>query len=301
MNSRQFQYAIMLSETLNFSQVAEKLNISQPALSKQILSLENELGVRLFDRGTTPLTLTAAGEHFIREAQELLFREDQLKRSMEDFRSGERGRLVIGITPFRSQYLIPPIAKKLRDKYPGVQIILHEAGSDILRKEAAEGKYDFAVINLPVDDSVLDITPIEPDTLVLAVPNSMLNLLPQDPEGQLPEINIAACKDLPFVVVGQNQELRKHFEKLCATADTHPQIAMEVVGITTAWTMSRAGIGAALLPKQLIDDDHRDRVTLFKLTHDIYARQPAVVTRKGQYISQYAKYAISLLTSADNA
>ena len=76
MNYRQLQYAIALSETRNFSQVADKLKISQPALSKQILSLENDLGVKLFDRSTVPLTVTPAGEHLIREAKELLYRED---------------------------------------------------------------------------------------------------------------------------------------------------------------------------------------------------------------------------------
>jgi len=72
MNSRQLQYAIKLSEVRNFSQVAEQLNISQPALSKQILSLEQELGVKLFDRNTSPLTLTPAGDIFIEEAKNYL-------------------------------------------------------------------------------------------------------------------------------------------------------------------------------------------------------------------------------------
>ena len=76
MNSRQLHYAIMLSEIRNFSQVAEKLNISQPALSKQILSLENELGIKLFDRTTTPLTVTPAGQHFIQGAADLVYKED---------------------------------------------------------------------------------------------------------------------------------------------------------------------------------------------------------------------------------
>ena len=67
MNSRQLHYAILLSQIRNFSQVAEKLDITQPALSKQILNLENELGVKLFDRNTIPLTLTPAGEHSFRK------------------------------------------------------------------------------------------------------------------------------------------------------------------------------------------------------------------------------------------
>ena len=167
-NARQLQYVIALSRVRNFSAVAEKLNISQPALSKQILSLEKELGVKLFDRSENPLSLTPAGEEFIRQAQELLYQEDQLKRSMEQFRSGEAGRLTIGISPFRSMYLLSDMVKKVREKYPSVQITLCEAPSDQLRKEAAEGKYDFAIVNLPVDEAALAVTPLEPDVVVLA-------------------------------------------------------------------------------------------------------------------------------------
>ena len=75
MNAKQLQYVIALSQARSFSEVAEQLNISQPALSKQVIGLEQELGVRLFDRSTTPLSLTPAGEHFVREAKDLLFKE----------------------------------------------------------------------------------------------------------------------------------------------------------------------------------------------------------------------------------
>lgn len=300
MNSRQLQYAILLSQMRNFSQVAEKLNISQPALSKQILNLERELGVRLFDRNSVPLTMTPAGEHFVQEAQDLIYREDQLLRSMDQYKSGAAGKLVIGISPFRSLYLIPGIVKKVRDKYPGIQISLHEANSDNLRKESAEGKYDFAVINLPVDESVLEITPIEPDTLVLAVPNELLSKLPPVTGGNLSEIDLRDCKELPFIVVGQTQEMRQLFDRLCALADFRPNIAMEVVGVTTAWAMAHAGIGATLLPLQFIlDDKFDDSITLFTIKGNPFSRQPVVVTRRGQYLSEYARYAISLLTKSD--
>ena len=296
MNSRQLQYAILLAEIRNFSQVAEKLDITQPALSKQILNLEKELGVKLFDRNTSPLSLTPAGEHFIQEAQSLLYHEDQLMRSMARYKSGDEGRLIIGISPFRSLYLIPPIIKKIKDKFPGVQIFLHEANSDILRKEVAEGKYDFAIINLPVDDSILDVITLTPDTLVLAVPTHMAADLQHEKTDALPALTMSACKDLPFVTVGQTQELRKLFDKLCASADFHPHIAMEVVGITTAWAMTRAGIGATILPYQFISKDHfSGDITLFTIKDTINTRQPAIVTRRGQFISEYAKYAIDLL------
>ena len=294
MNSRQLQYAIALSQDRNFSQVAEKLGISQPALSKQIMSLEKELGVRLFNRDSTPITLTPAGERFIQDAKDLVYKEEQLQRSMERFRAGQEGRITIGITPFRSLYLIPDIAKRIAEKFPGIRICLQEYGSSILRQEAADGKYDFAVVNLPVDESFLDVIPLEPDKLVLAVPNALLSKLPSANKKQ---IDIADCEALPFVVVGKGQEMRQLFERLCSRAQVHPPIAMEVIGVATAWSMAQAGIGAALLPLQFVGNEQfGQNVTLFTIKDNTFTRQPAIVMRRGQELSEPAKYAIDLLT-----
>ncbi len=294
MNSRQLQYAVLLSETGNFSHVAEKLNITQPALSKQILSLEKELGIQLFDRNRNPVTLTAAGEHFIREAKELLYKEAQLSRSMEQFRTGDKGQLVIGITPFRSAYLIPGTVKKVREKFPGVQIRLAEEGSEILRKDAAEGKFDFAVINMPVDESALDVTLIEPDSLALVIPEDFSRDF-----SEAKEADFSLCGDIPFVVLGANQEMRQLFEKLCAHSGVRPQIAAEVVNLTSAWEMACAGVGATLLPLQFVNDKKNGQVTVARLKNSFYLRQPAIVVKKGQYLSPYARYAIKLLTNKD--
>lgn len=301
MNNKQLQYAIALSKSLNFSQVAEKLGISQPALSKQILNLEKDLGIELFDRKQTPLALTPAGEHFFQYAQDLIYREEQLYRSMEDFKSFKKGTLNIGISPFRSLYLMPDLCKKIKEKFPDVKIVLHEYSSDILRTNALDGKYDFAIVNLPVDESILDITPIEQDKLVLVVPENLIQLI----ECSLPEnmdyIDFKYCENLPFIVVSQNQEMRHLFEKICAMSDIGPNIAMEVVGLTTAWTMAQSGIGATLLPLQFVQNVESDgKLKLFKLKHKANVRQPAIIMRRGQYISPYAKYAIDILTNKTN-
>ena len=297
MNNKQLQYAIALSKSLNFSQVAEKLGISQPALSKQILNLEKDLGIELFDRKQTPLALTPAGEHFFLHAQDLVYREEQLYKSMEDFKSFKKGTLNIGISPFRSLYLMPNLSKKIREKFPDVKIVLHEYSSDILRANAIDGKYDFAIVNLPVNESILDITPIEQDQLVLAVPENLIKLMECSLNKDTNYIDFKYCKNLPFIVVSQNQEMRHLFEKICAMSEIEPPIAMEVVGITTAWTMAQAGIGATILPLQFLQNvDIKRNLKLFIPKHKANVRQPAIIMRRGQYISPYAKYAIELLT-----
>ena len=292
MNTRQIQYALMLYENLNFSVVAEKLGITQPALSKQIHNLEDELGIRLFDRSTSPLTVTPAGEHFFVHAKEILYREDQLLKSMEEFKSGERGSLVIGVSPFRCQYLLPKVIKEFKKKYPEVQVVLHEAGTDVLRKETAEGRFDFSIVNLPVDEAVLDVAPIETDILVLAVPKEMASALPSGEH-----IDLSDCENLNFVTVGKNQEMRQLLEKSCLASGFSPKISAEVVGISTAFALCLEGVGATLIPLQYVKHlGACDKVKIFKLKHNLYTRQPVIITRKGQYISEYAKHAIKLLT-----
>lgn len=300
MNNKQIKYALALSEALNFSQVAEEFGISQPALSKQIQHLENELGVKLFDRNRNPLRLTPAGEYFIHSAREILYKEDQLKKTLEQFNSGESGQLVIGITPFRSQYIMPSLVKKFRAKYPNVSVIVKEVTSAQLRKDAAEGKYDLAIVNLPVDNSLLDIIPLEKDTLVLAVPRSMTEKLPLYDGCAYPEIEFSQVKHLPFVVMTKGREMRELFDGLCAEADFHPTVASEVMGVTSAWAMAEEGVGATLLPLQFLHNRNLDRnLSVYIVKNSIFSRQPVVATRRGQFLSHYAEYMIRLLTEEE--
>ncbi len=294
MNTRQMQYAVLLSEIRNFSQVADKLKISQPALSKQIINLENEVGVKLFDRDNSPIALTPAGEFFIREAKDILYKEKQLKRAMQSYKDGESGELIIGITPFRSSYMIAETIQKVRERFPNTTVRLQEASSDTVRKEVIDGKYDFAIVNLPVNDAILSVMPLEPDKLVLVVPNSLAGELSEKTESK--EIQFSACKDLPFVVVGISQEMRQLFENLCASSGFVPKIAAETVSLTTAWNMVQAGIGATILPWQFIESkNEHSSMTIFNIANSSYSRQAAIVMRRDQFCSQAAEYAISLL------
>lgn len=296
MNARSLKYALVLSETRNFSHAAERMGVSQPTFSKQIIALENELGLKLFDRNKNPLEVTPAGEFFIEKAQEFLYQEDQLHKTLEQFKTGENGRLVIGVTPFRSMSLMPELVRKVKERYPGVKVVLHEANAAQLRKDAVEGTCDFVILNLPVEEPALEIIPIEEDTLVLAVPECLASKL-DEPEKQAGEtIEFSQAKKLPFVTLGQEQELRKLLEKLCASYGFYPDIAAEVVSITTAWAMARAGVGAVLLPLQLAEQENLDgHLRIYPLQKALYSRQAAVVIRRGQYISDYAAYAIDLL------
>ena len=90
--------------------------------------------------------------------------------------------------------------------------------------------------------------------------------------------------------------MRLLFDKICISSDIKPKIAMEVVGLATAWSMACAGIGATLLPLQFVRQmDNGHSIRLFIPDCETNIRQPAIITRHGQYLSEYAKYAIDIL------
>ena len=301
LNTKQLKYAVLLSETLNFSKVAADLGISQPALSKQILHLENELGIKLFERNNSPLSLTPAGIHFIKEAKSMLYKEEQLFRTMEKYKSEEFGKLVIGSSPFRNLYLLPSYIKIIAKKFPGVEIIIHETNSSQLKKDAEDGKCDFAIVNLPVDESIFNITPILKETLVVAVPNDMLHLIKKTDDSLDRAIDFSLCSDLPFIVLGEAQEMRQIFDQLCLTTKQAPKISMEIHGgLISAWAMAKTGIGATILPLQFLENmSQENNLTLFTLKNDVSTRQPVIITKHGQYLSKYAKFSIDLISSQD--
>lgn len=293
MNSRQLQYAVILAEHRNFSRAAQELKISQPAFSKQIISLENELGLKLFERGTVPLSLTPAGEFFIEKAKKLLFEEEKLLKILEDYKAGETGKLTIGVAPFRSLYLMPELVKKIKERFPKLQLVLEEHGLEELQKGLLEGLYDFAIMNLPVDESEFEVVPLAADEIVLVIPNGLLPLIDAK-NGDA--VTLADCGKIPFVVVGKNQEMRKLFDSLCAKANVQPEIFVEVTGVTTAREMVREGVAATLLPRQFLQrEEKNENITFFELEQTEYSRQPAVVLRRGQYVSKYAEFAIEVL------
>lgn len=298
MNFRQLQYAVVLSKVLNISQAAEQLGITQPALSKQILSLEKEMGVQLFDRNTVPLTITIAGERFLRDAEDILLKEDRIMRSMEQFKKGDNGRLVIGISPFRATYFLTEVLRQLHIRFPSLQVVLSEKNSAQLQKDTIDGLVDFSILNLPVDESLLDVIELESESVVLAVPKKYeeeLKLTKGKAE-EYPVIRLRDCGQIPFIALGKGQELRTLFDKMCAAEGYAPNITTQVVGVSTALSFVKAGLGAAILPSHFATDNCKsDEIIICTVKNTPCVRQPAIVIKKGRYLSNFAEAAIEFI------
>jgi Transcriptional regulator len=126
MELRHLRYFVAVAEVLSFRRAAERLRVAQPALSKQIKDLEEEIGTRLLDRNTAGVLLTDAGQLFFDEARAILERVDRAVNAAREAEKGDRGRLTIGaLGPISSSFLPPALAAFSR-QYPEVDVMLHE-------------------------------------------------------------------------------------------------------------------------------------------------------------------------------
>lgn len=126
MELRHLRYFVAVGEELSFRKAAQRLNISRPALSKQIKDLEGEISVRLLDRDTVSVALTKAGEIFLEDAKKVLNQAEQAIERANEAQSGHRGKLRIGSVGIIATDFLPKTLKYFHQKYPGVEVVFVE-------------------------------------------------------------------------------------------------------------------------------------------------------------------------------
>jgi DNA-binding transcriptional LysR family regulator len=122
MDLKRIRYAVALAEELNFARTSEKLHLSQPALSRAIQTLEEELGLLLFDRDNRNVQLTTAGAVFIEQARRLLFQMRNLEHDMGLLREARHGHIAFGAGPLPTAAIVPPLVRHLRQQRPNLRL-----------------------------------------------------------------------------------------------------------------------------------------------------------------------------------
>lgn len=298
MDFRQLQYMLKVAEEKSFSKAAQKLYIAQPSLSQYIQKLEQQLGVQLFDRTTIPLRLTYAGELYVETAKRILDLKDQLSQQMEDIANLKKGRLTIGLSPFRSTYIMPKILPLFHEQFPGIEVILLEGTSSELEDLAMKGTTDISIVTMPLQENLFDYETILTEEILVAVPpNHPLKDKVEKKsaiQNPFPRINLNELREEPFILLKQDQKLHQVAVALCRQAGFEPKIILESESIEVTHALVSAGMGVTFIP---------DTLALFRQTthHPLYfsiedlvpTRKMVVAYRKGRYISGAAHEFIS--------
>ena len=169
---RQFRYFLTLSEELNFGRAATRLHISQPPLSRQIRQLENQLGVELFLRTKTGVTLTAAGLAFVPEVKRTLAQAAKAVAIAQATREEECGQFRVGYTTVFDRSVIPDVSGLLRLRHPGLMIKTTGKHSISLVRDIKNGTMDVAFIGLHTEAKGLKVETLLEEPLLIALPAS---------------------------------------------------------------------------------------------------------------------------------
>jgi LysR family hydrogen peroxide-inducible transcriptional activator len=292
MELRQLQYALMVANERNFSRAAEKLHIAQPSLSQQVMKLEQELGVQLFERRPGHIQLTYAGQRFVDQASKIIDQVEQLKREMMDVADMQSGQLVIGSLPITGAHLLPSVLPVFQEQYPGIEIVLIEETTANLELLTARGQTDISLLSLPLATTDLQVEHLLEEEILLAVP-------PGHPFAKYKhKVLLSECKKEPFVLLKKGQGFRAIAHRLCQEAGFEPKVVFESTNIETVQSLVSAGMGIALVPKMVSRTRRSSHIpTYLPLGDKPPTRTLVIGYKKGRYLSKAAVSFISILKS----
>lgn len=246
---KQLRYFLAVAEEKSFSRAAEKLHISQPPLSQQIMKLEAELGVRLFARTTRTFELTVAGKALMQEASDLLARMRMTVDTIRQIDRGEVGRLRVGIVGSAMWGPIPSLLEEFQTKYPRVTWTLHELGPTV-QYEALRGKQvDVGFWREPK----LDEDELKRDNLRQELcyrENVCVAINEHHPLAARGEIDLMDIAQEPMLTLALDKSsFPRYLIECCVKAGFQPTIFQEANEPQTLLAMVGAGLGVTLLPE----------------------------------------------------
>ncbi|RRR68445.1 MAG: LysR family transcriptional regulator [Candidatus Viridilinea halotolerans] len=249
MELRHLRYFEAVARHSHVTRAAAELHIAQPALSKQISQLEQELGIRLFDRVGRNVRLTEAGEALLPHARAVMAQVDAARAEVAERIGLRKGRACIGAPPTVGSQLLPKLLAAFNQLYPGIELRLHEAGVQTLLELLETGLTDVAIVTLNVEDTNLKVEPLFSEEMVVAV-------WPQHPLAQQGIVRFSDLADAPWVLSPDNYELREATLQACAQAGFQPRVVLDGGETETLLRFVAAGLGIALVPRLAVQGLH---------------------------------------------
>jgi len=242
-SSRQIDAFLALSAQRSFTRAAAQCHLSQPAFSALIRALEDDLGLRLFDRSTRHVGLTAEGENFHASALRIRAEVDAALAAMRDAATLRRGRVAIALLPSLAAGWLPDVLAQFHARHPGVELDIADVLSEPCIERVATGRADFALAAIRADTPELRAEPFCQDGFHLVCRTDHA-LADQPLPGGAAQLR--ALAQWPFIHLARHSSVRQYLE-----AAFHPhamRTLMEVEQLATVTGMVRAGLGISVVP-----------------------------------------------------
>jgi LysR family hydrogen peroxide-inducible transcriptional activator len=289
MEVHQLRYFVAAAELGNLSRAAERCRIAQPSLSQQLIRLEENLGVRLFDRLGRGVAITDAGRALLPRARRILQDVEDAQANLRREASGAPRSLMVGAIPTMAPYLLPPALKSLGTIFPDCQISVREALTETLIEAVEHNQIDCALMSTPVESDLLAMKVIGEEDLLIAIPAS-------HPLAGQSHISLTELRGQPAVTLEEMHCLGRQIEGFCSSRhlgrtvvcrSTQLQTIVELVSLGAGYSIvpemtAAAGTGGRGEKGEKSVKSEKGRCRYLRLRPAKITRQIAVAWRKGR-------------------
>jgi len=277
-NISQLETLVTISKTLSFRKAGEVLNLTQPAVSAQIKSLEDEFKATLVDRNH-PVALTDRGQVFLEHAEQMLAIVEQLKQKLSDLNHTPQGHIVLGTTSSIAIQILPRVMSYFQNQFPLIKTSIVSMSSTQVLSSVENGTVDIGI-------GYLTDRSLQVETSILYYDTFDFVVAPKHQLANMKRITINMLKDLPMILLSPDTLGRRFTDKVMRENGIEPRIVMELGSSEEVKRMVELDMGAAIVSKLSVAEElRRGSLKMIPVTELEVSHPVCVMTKSGRYVN----------------
>jgi LysR family hydrogen peroxide-inducible transcriptional activator len=276
MEIHQLRYFCAVAETGSFTRAAEREQVAQPSLSQQVIKLEEELGVRLFDRLGRTVRLTDLGQLFLPRARVILNELKAAKEEVSDKQVSASGPICVGVIPTIAPYFLPPRISSFCQKFPQASITVFEDVTARLMDRLRAGLIDLAIMALPTRGNDLECFSLRSERLFA--------IFPKDHKmARKPSVLLRELKNESFLLLRDDHCFRETAIEVCKRSRLLPRVVFESGQFSSILAMVGAGLGISIVPEMALE--RRPDCSFVLIADERAERTIGIAVLKGHFLT----------------
>ncbi len=302
-------YIYEIDKEKSFTVAANKLFMTQPALSICVKKTEEKLGAEIFDRKSSPIRLTECGRAYISAVEQIYAIEKNLKNTVNDIGRLNVGTLSVCGANVTFTCVLPRLLERFTQSYPNVQLNLTESFSEDLKNKVARGLIDL-IIDYDFDKTLFASYPLREEKILLSF--SKRSPLAKRFSRQLltredivenryltkKGVDIALLKEEPFIMLKKKNDMQRRAAKLFSEGEIRPNIKLELDQLKTCYELSCKGLGVSFVTDTLIKNAWDENGVYLKIASPYAKREMCIAHKKNTYVSNGMKKFIEMATES---
>lgn len=273
MDIRQLRYFIEIARQKSFTQASARLRISQPALSKTVKNIEEEIGAEVFDRKNKSIALTDCGEVLLEAARKAVLQFDAITESLNDITTLKKGKLAVGIPSVIGTTYFAPIIARFKHAYPGIDLRIVEEGARTILTQVIESQINIGIIIAPANPEEIDIVPVMKDKNVVVVNTS-------NPLARKRRVEFQDLAGEAFCIFNDKFMLHGQIIARCREAGFEPHISMTSSQWDLIMELVSLNQGITVLPRPIAAKGKYAHVKILPIV-PAFPWEIILITRKG--------------------